>query len=172
VHTLLAVQVICGGAAVALGLARRPRVSPWELLAEVVMVVAMLDLHLAEANRAPGLFWAAALAVLALGTALRHRLRQGASPEMAADDLHPLGMLLGASLVLLALAPSGVSTTGAPGAHAHGGAELAVVVAACVAVYAVVVVVRTFRWERGLESAYAAASLAGLLLMGGMVAFR
>jgi hypothetical protein len=160
--TLLLAVVLAGAvAALVLGVAGGRRVGPVALVAEVVMLVAMLDVHVPALGVVPAPFWALLLGGCAMGTAVADRIRRRARP--GGDHLHALGMLLGAVFVLLAGGHAGVGT-----AHSHSAVLLPVGVA--VAVHAGVVLWNVVggRVPR-VESVRRAASLVSVLAMGAMV---
>jgi hypothetical protein len=159
---LLAVMLVSGATALTLGVVGRRRVGTGPLVAEVVMLVAMLDGHLSGLVPAP--FWALLLGACAMGTALLDRVRTSRR-RPGGDHLHALGMLLGAVFVVL----------GSGDAHRGGGHDHASVLLLPVVV-AVVVHAAAVLWSvrgRGVPRAEAArrlAALASVLAMGAMVA--
>lgn len=158
---LLVVMLTAASIALVLGLGGVRRVGPAALVAEGVMLAAMVDVHLPALGFVPAPFWALLLGGCALGTATADRLRRSARPT--SDHLHALGMLLGAVFVLL-----GGSHDHGVG-HEHGGAVLLpVAVAVAVHVGAVVRDLARVRVPRA-EAARRAASLVSVLAMGAMV---
>ena len=188
---LLVVMVLCSLAAIALGVAGRRRARSAALAAEVVMVLAMLDLHLPAAGFLAPPLWAAALAGCALVPAVVDRGRRHAAPAPAGDRLHAVGMLLGAGLVLLAGTSAAASADAGPhqhavhqhAAHQHvaqqhvaqqsdslGGLPLVPLALLGVAGYGVLVLVQARRRHGAAGSTGAIASLGALVAMGWMVA--
>jgi hypothetical protein len=168
-NALLALMVGLSIASIAFGLTARRRVGPGPLIGEVVMVVAMLDVHGADASvlATPG--WAATLAACAVGTALLDRVRRAGSRARSGDALHPIGMLLGALLLLFAGAPA-VLDGGSDHGHRGAALDLLLVVLPMLLGYAVLVLWDSVRRRRGARLAREVASLAALLAMGAMVA--
>ncbi|TCU50291.1 hypothetical protein EDF52_114113 [Curtobacterium sp. PhB42] len=160
---LLVVMLVAAVGALGLGIAGGRRVGPVALVAEAVMLVAMLDVHVSALHMVPAPFWALLLGGCAMGTAAVDRWRRRSRP--GGDHLHALGMLLGAVFVLLA---GGHAGAGAGAGHSHGAVLLPVGVA--VAVHAGVVLWNVVggRVPR-VESVRRAASLVSVLAMGAMV---
>ena len=163
---LFAVMLAAAVVALVLGATGGRRVGRVVLVAEVVMLVAMIDVHVPALGIVPAPFWALLLGGCALGTAavdrLRHRRRLGG------DHLHALGMLLGAVFVLLGGGHASASADIGSG-HDHG-AALLLPVGVAVAVHAGVVLWNIVggRVPR-VESVRRAASLVSVLAMGAMV---
>lgn len=160
---LLVVMLVAAIGALGLGIAGGRRIGLVALVAEAVMLVAMLDVHVPALHVVPAPFWALLLGGCAMGTASVDRWRRRSRP--AGDHLHALGMLLGAVFVLLA---GGHAGAGAGAGHSHGAVLLPVGVA--VAVHAGVVLWNVVggRVPR-VESVRRAASLVSVLAMGAMV---
>ena len=160
---LLALMLAAAVVALVLGVAGGRRVGRVALVAESVMLVAMLDVHVPALHVVPAPFWALLLGGCAMGTAAVDRWRRRSRP--GGDHLHALGMLLGAVFVLLA---GGHAGAGAGAGHSHGAVLLPVGVA--VAVHAGVVLWNVVggRVPR-VESVRRAASLLSVLAMGAMV---
>jgi len=158
---LLVVMLVAAIGALGLGIAGGRRIGLVALVAEAVMLVAMLDVHVPALHVVPAPFWALLLGGCAMGTASVDRWRRRSRP--AGDHLHALGMLLGAVFVLLA-----GGHAGAGAGHSHGAVLLPVGVA--VAVHAGVVLWNVVggRVPR-VESVRRAASLVSVLAMGAMV---
>lgn len=158
---LLAVMLAGALAALVLGLRGARRVGTVALVAETVMLAAMLDVHVPVLGLVPAPFWALLLGGCAIVTAVVDRWRRPVRP--GGDHLHALGMLLGAAFVLL----GGGHVPG--GGHGHGGALL-LPVSAAVAVHvgAVVWSVVGNRVPRA-EAVRRTASLVSVLAMGAMV---
>ncbi|MBF4615547.1 hypothetical protein [Curtobacterium sp. VKM Ac-1376] len=158
---LLIVMLAASLVALVLGVAGGRRVGPVALVAEVVMLVAMLDVHVPALGVVPAPFWALLLGGCAMGTAVVDRLRRHTRP--GGDHLHALGMLLGAVFVLFGGGHAGAGT-----GHSHSAVLLPVGVAVAVhagVVLSTVVGGRLPKWE----SLRRAASLASVLAMGAMV---
>jgi hypothetical protein len=168
-NALLVLMVGLSIASIAFGLTGRRRVGPVPLLGEAVMVVAMLDVHGAGGSILAAPVWAAALAACAIGTALLDRARRAGSRARSGDALHPIGMLLGALLVLVAGAPA-VLDGGSDHVHRVAAPDLLLVVLPMLLGYAVLVLWDSARRRRGARLAREVASLAALLTMGAMVA--
>lgn len=162
---LLVVMLVAAVGALGLGIAGGRRVGSVALVAEAVMLVAMLDVHVPALHVVPAPFWALVLGGCAMGTAAVDRWRRRSRP--GGDHLHALGMLLGAVFVLLAGGHAGAGA-GAGAGHSHGAVLLPVGVA--VAVHAGVVLWNVVggRVPR-VESVRRAASLVSVLAMGAMV---
>lgn len=160
---LLVVMLVAAIGALGLGIAGGRRIGLVALVAEAVMLVAMLDVHVPALHVVPAPFWALLLGGCAMGTASVDRWRRRSRP--AGDHLHALGMLLGAVFVLLA---GGHAGAGAGAGHSHGAVLLPVGVA--VAVHGGVVLWNVVggRVPR-VESVRRAASLVSVLAMGAMV---
>ena len=160
---LLVVMLVAAVGALGLGIAGGRRVGLVALVAEAVMLVAMLDVHVPALHVVPAPFWALLLGGCAMGTAAVDRWRRRSRP--GGDHLHALGMLLGAVFVLLA---GGHAGAGAGAGHSHGAVLLPV--GAAVAVHAGVVLWNVVggRVSR-VESVRRAASLVSVLAMGAMV---
>ncbi len=160
---LLVVMLVAAVGALGLGIAGGRRVGSVALVAEAVMLVAMLDVHVPALHMVPASFWALLLGGCAMGAAAVDRWRRRSRP--GGDHLHALGMLLGAVFVLLA---GGHAGAGAGAGHSHGAVLLPVGVA--VAVHAGVVLWNVVggRVPR-VESVRRAASLVSVLAMGAMV---
>ncbi|MFL0358508.1 hypothetical protein [Curtobacterium flaccumfaciens] len=160
---LLVVMLVAAVGALGLGIAGGRRVGLVALVAEAVMLVAMLDVHVPALHVVPAPFWALLLGGCAMGTAAVDRWRRRSRP--GGDHLHALGMLLGAVFVLLA---GGHAGAGAGAGHSHGAVLLPV--GAAVAVHAGVVLWNVVggRVPR-VESVRRAASLVSVLAMGAMV---
>jgi hypothetical protein len=163
---LLVVMLVAAVGALGLGIAGGRRVGLVALVAEAVMLVAMLDVHVPALHVVPAPFWALLLGGCAMGTAAVDRWRRRSRP--GGDHLHALGMLLGAVFVLLAGGHAGAGA-GAGAGHSHG-AVLLLPVGAAVAVHAGVVLWNVVggRVSR-VESVRRAASLVSVLAMGAMV---
>ncbi|ROP72828.1 hypothetical protein [Curtobacterium sp. PhB115] len=164
---LLALMLAAAVVALVLGVTGGRRVGRVVLVAEVVMLVAMLDVHVPALHVVPAPFWALLLGGCAMGTAAVDRWRRRSRP--GGDHLHALGMLLGAVFVLLAGGHAGARVGAAVDAgHSHGVVLLPVGVA--VAVHAGVVLWNVVggRVPR-VESVRRAASLVSVLAMGAMV---
>lgn len=165
---LLLVMLVGAAVALALGVRGRRRVGRVPLVAEGVMLVAMLDVHVPALGVVPAPFWALLLGGCAMGTAVLDRVQlQRRAP--GGDHLHALGMLLGSVFVLLG-SPGhvgGAGAEGVPGGHHH--AVLLLPVAAAVLVHAGAVLwsVSGHRVPRA-ESARRVASLVSVLAMGAM----
>ena len=165
-YALLACQLLCAAAAIGLGLAVRPRPRAGELLAEVVMVLAMLDIHLMRSGGLlPSAAWAGLLGGCALAVAVRNRVRPHTAAGVRGDELHPLGMVLGAALVLFAASGAPLQTSES---HAHGSSSPMTATIVAVVVYGAVVVGGAVGRHR-LDAARVFASLAGLATMAAMV---
>lgn len=163
---LFLVMVASAVGALVLGVVGRRGVATAPLVAEVVMLVAMLDGHLPGLGIVPAPFWALLLGCCAMGTALVERVR-GSGRRPGVDHLHALGMLLAAVFVVLG---SGDAHRGAGHEHAVV-LLLPVVVAVVVHAAAVVWSVCGGRAPR-VESVRRLASLASVLAMGAMVAIH
>lgn len=163
---LFAVMLAAAVVALVLGVTGGRRVGRVALIAEVVMLVAMLDVHVPALGVVPAPFWALLLGGCAMGTAAVDRLRRRTRP--AGDHLHALGMLLGAVFVLLGGGHAGASA-GIDSGHDHG-AVLLLPVGVAVAVHAGVVLWNVVggRVSR-VESVRRAASLVSVLAMGAMI---
>ncbi|QZQ55749.1 hypothetical protein KZI27_02450 [Curtobacterium sp. TC1] len=164
---LLVVMLVAAIGALGLGIAGGRRIGLVALVAEAVMLVAMLDVHVPALHVVPAPFWALLLGGCAMGTAAVDRWRRRSRP--GGDHLHALGMLLGAVFVLLAGGHTGAGAgAGAGAGHSHGAVLLPVGVA--VAVHAGVVLWNVVggRVPR-VESVRRAASLVSVLAMGAMV---
>lgn len=160
----LAVMMAAAVVALVLGVLGGRRVGPVALVAEAVMLVAMLDVHVSALHVVPAPFWALLLGGCAMGTAAVDRWRRRSRP--GGDHLHALGMLLGAVFVLLA---GGHPSAHVGREHAHG-AALLLPVGVAVAVHAGVVLWNVVggRVPR-VESVRRAASLVSVLAMGATV---
>ena len=158
---LLVVMLATAVVALVLGVTGGRRVGPVALVAEVVMLVAMLDVHLPALGVVPAPFWALLLGGCAMVTSAVDRLRRRRRP--GGDHLHALGMLLGAVFVLLA----GGHGAADPG-HSHVAVLLPVAVAVTVHTGVVLWNVVGGRVPR-VESARRVASLVSVLAMGAMV---
>jgi hypothetical protein len=168
---LLTITIAAAVVALVLGVVGVRRVGRFTLVAEVAMLVAMVDVHVPGLGVVPAPFWALALGGCALGTALVDRLRRASRPD--ADHLHALGMLLGAGFVLLdGTASHGVVASGATHVHsvvAHGAVVLLPLAVAVVVHAGIVAHGLLGRRLPRVEAARRAASLASLLAMGAMV---
>jgi len=160
---LLITTVLAAVVALGLGVAGVRRVGRVPLAAEVLMLVAMADVHVPALGIVSAPFWALLLGGCALGTALVDRVRRSGRP--GGDHLHALGMLLGAAFVLL----GGVGVHGGSG-HGHGVVVLVLPVGVAAVVHAGVVL-RDVLGRRlpALESVRRLASLVSVLAMGAMV---
>jgi hypothetical protein len=163
---LLTVTVASALVALVLGVRGMRRVGRVPLVAEAVMLVAMVDVHLPALGVVPAPFWALLLGACALGTALVDRLHRAARPD--ADHLHALGMLLGAAFVLLD--GDGLHEAPIPG-DPHGHAVVALLPLAVAVLVHVGIVVRDLTGRRlgRPEVLRRACSLVSVLAMGAMV---
>lgn len=163
---LLTTTIAAALVALVLGVVGVRRVGRFTLVAEVAMLVAMVDVHVPGLGVVPAPFWALALGGCALGTALVDRLRCASRPD--ADHLHALGMLLGAGFVLLdGTASHGVAASAST--HVHGAVVLLPLAVAVVVHAGIVAHGLLGRRLPRVEAARRAASLASLLAMGAMV---
>jgi hypothetical protein len=169
-NALLALMVTFSVAAIALGLVGRRRIGSGALLGELVMVVAMLDVHSSGGGILATPIWASVLALCAITTACLDRVRRARSRVRTGDALHPIGMLLGATLLLFVGAAPG---EGASGGHVHlvAAVDLVIVVLAGLLVYAVLVLRdAVLRHRRDSSLAREVAGLGALFAMAAMVA--
>jgi hypothetical protein len=162
---LVVLMVSSAVMALVLGVVGRRGAATVPLVAEVVMLVAMLDCHLPGLGIVPAPFWALLLGGCAMGTALFERVR-GSGRRPGVDHLHALGMLLAAVFVVL-----GSGEAHRVAGHDHGVVLLPVVVAVVVHAAAVVWSVCGGRAPR-VESVRRLSSLASVLAMGAMVAIH
>lgn len=163
---LLGATLLTATVALVLGVVGVRRVGQVALVAEAVMLVAMVDVHVPALGLVPAPFWALLLGGCALGNALVDRLRRASRPD--ADHLHALGMLLGAGFVLFGGAATHGSTT-AGAAHVHGAVVLLPLAVAVVLHAGVVARGVLGRRLPRVEAARRSASLASVLAMGAMV---
>jgi hypothetical protein len=178
---LVVVALACGGVSVLLAFARARDCGRATPVVESVMLAAMLDVHLAGLGFLPAPVWSLMLVACAIGTALLDRVRRHRGTDSSRDQLHAVGMLLGAVFLLFIGASAGhthpgdgAGLTAAASSHAHSALATSTIVAvAAVAVAAYGCCVGralVLRRPRRMESVRRLTSLGGLVAMAAMAA--
>jgi hypothetical protein len=178
VTALVALALACGGVSVLLAILRARDCGRATPVVESIMLAGMLDVHLSSLGVIPAPAWSLMLVVCAIGTAMLDRLRRHRGGDSSRDQLHAVGMLLGAVFLLFLGASTGHAHTGgataAAASHGHGAlATSTIVVVASVAVAAYGCCVGRallLRRPRRVESVRRLTSLGGLVAMAVMTA--
>lgn len=165
---LLAVVMLGAmGAALAIDLSLRSRRSWPVLVADGLMVLAMLDSCILGDPLLPAWSWAIALLCCLFGTLPGGRSRA----DGHSLRLHRIGLVLSAGLVAVAggLHASGHGGAG-PAGHAHGGAQLPSPLLGLLGLALLYAIVAFARSAPGAERIRNAASGTGIVAMAGMLA--
>lgn len=139
-------MVTLATASIALSFARGARPSVVMVVADVVMLVAMVDVCLLGLHRVSPVLWATGILALTLvaSASVRFSRRESRNGAPGHDVGHPLAMIIGAGLLLF-MGAGGHDMAGAVGgSHAHGASATAVVgvLVVCATAHLVVVALR------------------------------
>jgi len=179
VMALVVMALVCGGVSVLLAFVRVRDCGRATPVVESVMLAGMLDVHLSIFGFLPAPAWSLLLVVCAIGTALLDRVRRHRGTDSSRDQLHAVGMLLGAVFLLFIGASMGSAQSGdtegvvaAATSHAHGAlaaSNIVVVASVAVAAYGCCVGrALMLRRPRRIESVRRLTSLSALVAMAVM----